>query len=62
MDALGDARQRRCFLYELLDTARGIGGVAVMRKNYGNDVLPEVNYAVLGRRYSVRKYLRVDKL
>ena len=30
---------------------------------YGNDVLPEANYAVLGRRcYSVREYLRVDKL
>jgi len=34
----------------------------VIRKNSGNDVLPEANYAVLGRRYSVRKYLRVDKL
>ena len=36
--------------------------IPVIRKNYGNDVLPEANYAVLGRRYSVRKYLRVDKL
>jgi hypothetical protein len=36
---------------------------SVIRKNYGNDVLPEANYAVLGRRcYSVREYLRVDKL
>jgi hypothetical protein len=35
----------------------------VIRKNYGNDVLPEANYAVLGRRcHSVREYLRVDKL
>ena len=34
----------------------------VIRKNYGNDGLPEANYAVLGCRYSVREYLWVDKL
>jgi len=28
MDALGDARQHRCFLHELLDTPRGIPRMA----------------------------------
>jgi hypothetical protein len=37
------------------------GGV-VIRKNYGNDILPEANYTALGRRYFLRKYLQVDKL
>jgi len=34
----------------------------VIRKNYGNDILPEANYTALGRRYFLRKYLQVDKL
>jgi hypothetical protein len=42
MDALGEARQRRCFLHELLDTARGIRRVAPGGKQRARRAIPEI--------------------
>jgi hypothetical protein len=42
MDALGDTRQRRRFLHELLDTARGIGGVAPGGKQRPYRAIPQI--------------------
>ena len=42
MDALGDVRQRRRFLHQLLDTSRGIRGVAHGGKQRPRRAIPEI--------------------